>query len=227
VTSQCTRLRALFTASTINISKLYAVKILRRTCQRFWFLSRNEVTKLLMIVSSKRELWFIRGTPDTDVLENYDHFVEYECPLPYSEVRSMTRNLTPCFWNISFSILRSHPSFSILRSHPSFSILRSHPSFSILRSHPSFRSPCRHNISWRCWKVFHVVSLVPYYPSNLWRKYLIYRFDFSISNVYHLSFTAFFILLYSHWPPLWSSGQSSWLQIRRPGFDSRHYQKKK
>jgi hypothetical protein len=28
-------------------------------------------------------------------------------------------------------------------------------------------------------------------------------------------------------PPLWSSGQSSWLQIRRPRFDSRHYQKKK
>jgi hypothetical protein len=28
-------------------------------------------------------------------------------------------------------------------------------------------------------------------------------------------------------PPLWSSGQSSWLQTRRPGFDSRHYQKKK
>jgi hypothetical protein len=27
-------------------------------------------------------------------------------------------------------------------------------------------------------------------------------------------------------PPLWSSGQSSWLQIRRPGFDSWHYQKK-
>jgi hypothetical protein len=27
--------------------------------------------------------------------------------------------------------------------------------------------------------------------------------------------------------PLWSSGQSSWLQIRRPGFDSRHFQKKK
>jgi hypothetical protein len=25
-------------------------------------------------------------------------------------------------------------------------------------------------------------------------------------------------------PPLWSTGQSSWLQIRRPGFDSRHYQ---
>jgi hypothetical protein len=28
-------------------------------------------------------------------------------------------------------------------------------------------------------------------------------------------------------PPLWSIVQSSWLQIRRPGFDSRHYQKKK
>jgi hypothetical protein len=33
------------------------------------------------------------------------------------------------------------------------------------------------------------------------------------------------LLFYSFWPPLWSSGQSSWLQIRRPGFDSRHYQK--
>jgi hypothetical protein len=30
-----------------------------------------------------------------------------------------------------------------------------------------------------------------------------------------------------YWPPLWSSAQSSWQQIRRPGFDSRHYQKKK
>jgi hypothetical protein len=28
-------------------------------------------------------------------------------------------------------------------------------------------------------------------------------------------------------PPLWSSGQSSWLQIRRPGVPSQHYQKKK
>jgi hypothetical protein len=24
-------------------------------------------------------------------------------------------------------------------------------------------------------------------------------------------------------PPLWSSGQSSWLQIQKSGFDSRHY----
>jgi hypothetical protein len=29
------------------------------------------------------------------------------------------------------------------------------------------------------------------------------------------------------WPHLWSSGQSSRLQIWRPGFDSRHYQKKR
>jgi hypothetical protein len=27
-------------------------------------------------------------------------------------------------------------------------------------------------------------------------------------------------------PPLWSSGQNFWLQIRRPGFDSWHYQEK-
>jgi hypothetical protein len=31
-----------------------------------------------------------------------------------------------------------------------------------------------------------------------------------------------FIYIYIYRPPLWSSGQSSWLQIRRPGFDSRH-----
>jgi hypothetical protein len=26
------------------------------------------------------------------------------------------------------------------------------------------------------------------------------------------------------WPPLWSSGQSTWLQIQSSGFDFRHYQ---
>jgi hypothetical protein len=34
----------------------------------------------------------------------------------------------------------------------------------------------------------------------------------------------YFWLRWIRGPPLWSSGQSSWLQIRRPGFDSRHYQ---
>jgi hypothetical protein len=44
----------------------------------------------------------------------------------------------------------------------------------------------------------------------------------------HFSYTLYSIYIYIYmWPPLWSSGQSSWLQIRRPGFDSRHYQKKK
>jgi hypothetical protein len=32
--------------------------------------------------------------------------------------------------------------------------------------------------------------------------------------------------IYTMRPHLWSSGHSSWLQIRRPGFDSRHYQNK-
>jgi hypothetical protein len=39
--------------------------------------------------------------------------------------------------------------------------------------------------------------------------------------------TYFTQIWYLERPPLWSSGQSSWLQNRRPGFDSRHYQKKK
>jgi hypothetical protein len=33
-----------------------------------------------------------------------------------------------------------------------------------------------------------------------------------------------FIYVEESRPPLWSSGQSSWLQIQRPGFDSRRYQ---
>jgi hypothetical protein len=37
----------------------------------------------------------------------------------------------------------------------------------------------------------------------------------------------FINLIFGERPPLWSSGQSSWLQIQRLGFDSRHYQKKK
>jgi hypothetical protein len=36
----------------------------------------------------------------------------------------------------------------------------------------------------------------------------------------------YYYYYYYYGPPLWSSGQSSWLQNRRPGFDSRHYQKK-
>jgi hypothetical protein len=36
----------------------------------------------------------------------------------------------------------------------------------------------------------------------------------------------FLLLVCALGRPLWSSGQSSWLEIRKPGFDSRHYQKK-
>jgi hypothetical protein len=44
--------------------------------------------------------------------------------------------------------------------------------------------------------------------------------SFSVFMYYFLYYSAL-------GPPLWSSGQSAWLQIRRPGFDYRHYQKKK
>jgi hypothetical protein len=37
---------------------------------------------------------------------------------------------------------------------------------------------------------------------------------------------ALYILPSINVTPLWPSGQSYWLQIRRPGFDSRYYQKK-
>jgi hypothetical protein len=42
----------------------------------------------------------------------------------------------------------------------------------------------------------------------------------SMQNIYD-------VYAYKTGTPLWSSGQSSWLQIQRSVFDSRHYQKKK
>jgi hypothetical protein len=47
-----------------------------------------------------------------------------------------------------------------------------------------------------------------------------------LSRVARLSQYIFSTIYGASRPPLWSSGQSSWLQIRMPGFDSRHYQKK-
>jgi hypothetical protein len=44
-----------------------------------------------------------------------------------------------------------------------------------------------------------------------------FRYYLILNNV-------FLLLLCLSWPPLWSSGQSSWLQILRSGFDSRRYQ---
>jgi hypothetical protein len=69
-------------------------------------------------------------------------------------------------------------------------------------------------------------------------QYMPYHLDIIIKYLYtiriasmHVTCPAHLILFcfgkLSGWPPLWSSGQSSWLQIRRPGFDSRHYQEKK
>jgi hypothetical protein len=59
----------------------------------------------------------------------------------------------------------------------------------------------------------------------------IIRDKYSIVRIYtNFNYDQIFIIklfINIRWPPLWSSGQSSWLQIRRPGFDSRHYQKKK
>jgi hypothetical protein len=36
--------------------------------------------------------------------------------------------------------------------------------------------------------------------------------------------TSNYSMFLTEWPPLWSSSQSSWLQIQRPGFDSRRNQ---
>jgi hypothetical protein len=73
-----------------------------------------------------------------------------------------------------------------------------------------------------------------------WSLYLVWnlrpacRTYFSGQSINFIWYTPYFLLsVYLWivarclWPPLWSSGQSSWLQIRRPGLDSRHYQKKK
>jgi hypothetical protein len=45
-----------------------------------------------------------------------------------------------------------------------------------------------------------------------------------LSPGYQISMDIFFFCRYLNRPPLWSSGQSSWLQIQRSGFDSRRYQ---
>jgi hypothetical protein len=51
------------------------------------------------------------------------------------------------------------------------------------------------------------------------------------SSLFFVSLLSVSVSTYVHYlcltrPSLWSSCQSSWLQIRRPGFDSRHYKKK-
>jgi hypothetical protein len=48
---------------------------------------------------------------------------------------------------------------------------------------------------------------------------------FSLKGNLNISFLLLFVVYALSWgPPLWSSDQSSWLQIQRSGFDSRRYQ---
>jgi hypothetical protein len=55
----------------------------------------------------------------------------------------------------------------------------------------------------------------------------LYIYIYIYIYIYTYIHTHNFFLEYTYiWPPLWSSGQSFWLQNRRPGFASRHYQKK-
>jgi hypothetical protein len=58
----------------------------------------------------------------------------------------------------------------------------------------------------------------------VFREFIKHTFQILIEAVLHI--IHFIFCRSMNGLPLWSSGQSSWLQIRRPGFDSRHYQKK-
>jgi hypothetical protein len=83
------------------------------------------------------------------------------------------------------------------------------------------------------YKVFLITVFV--LPAPFPRIAVSFKISICSGNVLSLLLSAKHLLSVRHsilssvvslWPPLWSSGQSSWLQIRRPGFDSRHYQKK-
>jgi hypothetical protein len=63
---------------------------------------------------------------------------------------------------------------------------------------------------------FNILSSPMFRPKSL-RFYLQAR-DKSFSV------NCYLFTVYSYGPSLWSSGQSSWLQIQRPGFDSHPYQ---
>jgi hypothetical protein len=86
------------------------------------------------------------------------------------------------------------------------------------RSH--MNKKCIHEVQTRLLKLKNCFKI------SSWRTCLQY---FSLrSCVMKMSqFTKFTYYMSYKRPPLWSSGLSSWLQIRRPEFDSRHYQKKK
>jgi hypothetical protein len=76
----------------------------------------------------------------------------------------------------------------------------------------------------------HIVALVCVHcchDMTLWPTLFSWHHLIASVSVYTVLMTSPYCLcVCAHWPPLWSSGQSSWLQIRRPGFDSRRYQEK-
>jgi hypothetical protein len=64
----------------------------------------------------------------------------------------------------------------------------------------------------------------------MWNLTKLFHTQLKCHSFFHMQFhliaicTSTFSILYKNvWPPMWSSGQSSWLQIQRLGFDSRRY----
>jgi hypothetical protein len=89
-----------------------------------------------------------------------------------------------------------------------------------------------------CWQKFDSEdSVVMVIASKLQGEWGAPQNSAPLRNMSRSWFRGMFLVYWHSWivmcivfvagPPLWSSGQSSWLQIRRPGFDSRHHQKKK
>jgi hypothetical protein len=82
---------------------------------------------------------------------------------------------------------------------------------------------------------YTLIRIYVWYPSYEYDNsgICVFRLLYTHDSCYFTWFVLRFFVFYFYFhmlyyrPPLWSSGQSSWLLIRRPGFDSRHYQKKK
>jgi hypothetical protein len=101
------------------------------------------------------------------------------------------------------------------------------------KSVPVFSSPMRRDssvsvvtaVGWIVWVWLPAgardLSLLLIVNSILIR--LIAREEFS-AFIQHGNFPFFWQYYLLSWPPLWSSGQSSWIQIQKFGFDSRCYQ---
>jgi hypothetical protein len=126
------------------------------------------------------------------------------------------------FWNIVYpSVLHVHTSCCISLSYftlRSWLVLASSVHSS---THSASPSSAVHIMFWP--KFICLWNLICYWDV-LWisvcTSYNCYYFPSTIASI----FTSLLLLLLLLWPPLWSSGQSSWLQSLRSGFDSRGYQ---